>query len=114
MAPNPPAEVLAAAIRRTDLAEAAELVDAPTILTETFGQHVRRVGADEAADALRAAGFPAVTRYGIRCITDFIADDDRKHQPEFYADLEALELTLCDQEPYVRTARIWQLVARRS
>ena len=114
MAPNPPAEVLAAAVRRTDLVEAAELVDAPTIRTKTFGQSVRRVGADEAIDALRAAGFPAVARYGIRCVTDFIADDDRKHEPAFYDDLEALELTLCDREPFVRTARMWQLVARGS
>jgi len=113
MAPNPPAEVLAAAIRRTDLHEAAELVDAQTIRTKTFNEHVRRVSTEEATDALGDAGFPDVTRYGIRCVTDYIADDDRKHEPDFYADLEALELTLCDREPYVRTARIWQLVARR-
>ena len=114
MAPSPPAEVLAAAIRRTDLDEAAALLDAPTILTRTFGQHVRRVGAEEAIDALHGAGFRSATRYGIRCLTDFIVDDDRKHQPDFYAALETLELTLCDREPYVRTARMWQLVARRS
>lgn len=113
MAPNPPAEVLAAAIRRADLHEAAALLDAPTVWTHTFGRHVRRVSTAEAVDALRDTGLTDVTHYGIRCVTDFIPDDHRKHEPAFYADLEALELTLCDREPYVRTARIWQLVARR-
>ena len=114
MAPNPPAELLSAAIRRADLDEATDLLDAPTIRTKTFGQEVRRVGADEAIDALGDVGFPAVTRYGIRCLTDYISDDARKHEPAFYAQLETLELALCDREPYVRTARIWQLVARRT
>ncbi len=113
MAPNPPAEVLAAAIRRADLDEATDLLDAPTIRTKTFGQEVRRVGVDEAIDALRDVGFSSVTRYGIRCVTDYISDDARKHEPAFYGRLEALELALCDLEPYVRTARIWQLAARR-
>lgn len=40
--------------------------------------------------------------------------DARKHDPAFHADLERLELALCDREPYVRTARMWQVVARRS
>ncbi|WP_456786034.1 class I SAM-dependent methyltransferase [Cellulomonas sp. P5_C5] len=113
MAPNPPAEVLAAVIRRADLQEAAHLVDAPTIRTATFDQDVRRVGADEVVVALQDVGFSSLTRYGIRCVTDYIADDDRKSDPDFYAELEALELTLCDREPFVRTARMWQLVARR-
>jgi S-adenosylmethionine-dependent methyltransferase len=84
------------------------------IRTETFGQDVRRVGTDESIGALEDVGCSTVTRYGIRCLTDDSSDDARKHGPAFYARLEALELALCDREPYVRTARIWQLVARRT
>jgi S-adenosylmethionine-dependent methyltransferase len=113
MAPNPPAELLAAAIRRADLAEASALLDAPMIRSQTFGHDVRRVGADEAIDALASVGFTDATRYGIRCVTDFVLDDERKSEPEFYAALESLELALCDREPFIRTARIWQVVARR-
>ncbi|MEN0128899.1 MAG: methyltransferase domain-containing protein [Brevundimonas sp.] len=113
MAPSPPAELLAAAIRRADLAEADALLDATTIRTQTFDHEVRRVSAEEAIDALSSAGFTDATRYGIRCVTDYIADDDRKSDPGFYAELEALELRLCDREPFLRTARIWQVVARR-
>lgn len=55
-----------------------------------------------------------VARFGIRCVTDYIADDARKHDPDFYADLEQLELALCDREPFLRTARMWQLIGRRT
>lgn len=113
MSPNPPAEVLAAAIRRADLAAATELLTAPVIRSETFEHDMRRIDADEAVAALATASFTDVTRYGIRCVTDFLADDERKAEPAFYAQLESLELALCDREPYVRTARFWQLVARR-
>ena len=113
MAPNPAAEVLTAAIRRAALAEATALLDAPTIRTVTFEHDVRRVEADEAIGALAAAGLGDVTRYGVRCVTDYLADDERKGEPAFFAELEALELALCDREPYVRTARMWQVVATR-
>ncbi|ROS23929.1 methyltransferase domain-containing protein [Cellulomonas sp. PhB150] len=113
MAPNPTAEVLVAAIRRADLAEATALLDAPTIRTVTFEHDVRRVEADEAIAALAGAGFGAVTQYGVRCVTDYLTDDERKGDPAFYAELEALELVLCDREPYLRTARMWQVVATR-
>lgn len=113
IAPNPAAEVLTAAVRRADLREATDLLTATTLWTQTFEHHVRRVEPEEAAAALRTRGFTEQTRYGIRCVTDLITDDERKHDPGFYAELEALELALCDREPFVRTARMWQLVARR-
>lgn len=113
IAPNPPAEVLAAAVRRQALPEALELLDAKTIHAATFDHEVRRIEAGEAEQLLAAAGFAVVRRYGIRCVTDFIADDARKSEPAFYAELERLELALCDREPFVRTARMWQLIAAR-
>lgn len=114
MSPNPASEVLAAVIRRGDIREATELLTAETARTQTFDHDVRRVSAEEAETALRGCGFANVTRYGIRCVTDYIVDDARKHEADFYADLERFELELCDREPFIRTARLWQLVARRS
>lgn len=113
IAPNPPSEVLAAAIRREDLREATDLLAATTLWTQTFEHRVRRVLAEEAEAALGEQGLTEQTRYGVRCVTDFITDDERKSEPGFYSDLEALELALCDREPFVRTARMWQIVARR-
>ena len=114
MAPNPASEVLTAVIRRQDLAEATALLTATSAYTVTFEHDVRRVTPEEATEALAGNGFDVVARYGLRSVTDFVTDDARKSEPAFYADLEALELALCDREPFVRTARLWQLVARRA
>jgi S-adenosylmethionine-dependent methyltransferase len=113
MAPNPAAEVLVAAARRHDVLEATGLLEASTVRTVTFDHDVRRVGRQEAVAALTAAGFTDLTSYGLRSVTDLIADDARKHEPDYYAGLERLELALCDREPFVRVARLWQLVATR-
>lgn len=113
MAPNPPSDVLTAAIRREDLQEATNMLTAVATRTETFDHDVRRVSAEEVETVLGSLGFSALQRFGIRCVTDYITDDARKHDPDFYAALEQLELRLCDQEPYLRTARLWQLIAQR-
>jgi len=81
---------------------------------QTFDAYVRRVDPVAVVDALGANGFAEVRRYGIRAVTDLVADDARKHDPVFYADLLRLELALCDREPYLRTPRMWQLVARKT
>lgn len=113
LAPNPPSEVLAAAIREEDLGKAAELLTATSTTTATFRHDVRRVPAEEVESALQDCGFADVSRFGIRAVTDYIQNDARKHEPDFYRQLAELELALCDREPFVRTARMWQLVARR-
>jgi 2-polyprenyl-3-methyl-5-hydroxy-6-metoxy-1,4-benzoquinol methylase len=114
MAVNPPSDVLTAAIREADLQQATQMRTASTTSARTFGHEVRRVSPGEVEAALNAFGFRVIGRYGIRVVVDYITDDARKHDAEFYGELEHLELSLCDQEPYLRIARLWQLVARRA
>lgn len=114
MAPNPAMDVLAAAVRRTEPAEAAELLDAATIRGATFDREVQRLEAETVEAALTSVGCRVDHRFGLRCVMDLIADDERKSQATFYAAIERLELLLCDREPYWRTARFWQLVATAS
>ena len=113
LAPNPVADVLRAAIRSEDPRAAVDLLSAEHFTTETFRHEVRRVSAEEAQAALLALGLGEIRRFGIRAVTDYIVNEQLKYDPEFYAELERLELALHDREPYLRTARIWQLVARR-
>ncbi len=113
MCPNPAGDVLGAAIRLEDPARAAALLDAPTLESRTFATSVLSVEASNAVDLLERGGFEVIATYGILAVTTYIANDARKHESDFYRDLEALELALCDREPYVRTARFWQLVARK-
>lgn len=114
LAPNPASDVLVAAVRKGKLPEALALLSASMVRTATFDRDVPRIEPDDTALALTAAGLQVVARFGIRCVTDYITDDARKHDPGFYADLEQLELALCDREPFLRTARMWQLIARRA
>ncbi len=113
MAPNPAMDVLSAAVRRLDPVRARDVLDSPTVHGETFDHAMRRLEAAEVEQALAEAGCPVEHRFGIRCAIDLIANDARKAEPHFYQQLLDLELLLCEREPYWRTARFWQLTARR-
>lgn len=112
MAPNPAMDVLSAAVRRMDPVGARAVLDSPTVHGETFDHEMRRLEPADVEQALAEAGCTIEHRFGIRCVMDLVADDDRKAEPTFYEQLLELELLLCDREPYLRTARFWQLCAR--
>ncbi|WP_154402558.1 hypothetical protein [Nocardioides speluncae] len=94
-------------------AAAYDGLDRTSRRTEQFNHDVRVVDPDETADRLTAAGLEIVGRYGGRIANDLLTDDAAKRDPAYYADLERLELALCDREPYSRIGAFWQLVARK-
>ncbi|WP_262391271.1 methyltransferase domain-containing protein [Nocardiopsis sp. CNR-923] len=113
VAPNPAMDVLAAAVRRADPDAALDLLDADTVRSRTFGHDMHRVPCEAVESALREAGCPVTHRFGLRCVTDLIADEELKHDPAFFARLLRLETALCDREEFWHTARFWQLLAVR-
>ena len=113
MSVNPAARVMATAVRLGDLPAALAQLDTPTMHAATFATTVRAVEPEDGERALTSAGLVLERSYGVLALTTLIADDGRKQDPSFFADLEALELALCDREPYRRTAAMWQRVARR-
>ena len=84
-----------------------------TVLTRRAAQVLERCETVLHAGPRDDAGFAVEHRFGIRCVMDLIADDARKSEPAFYGQLLDLELRICAREPYWRTARFWQLTARR-
>ncbi|HWM05173.1 MAG TPA: methyltransferase domain-containing protein [Actinophytocola sp.] len=60
---------------------------------------------------LAALGVEEVVRYGVRCVSDLLAEV--REDPEFLAELERLELAMSDRMPQLLTARFFHLVARR-
>lgn len=57
--------------------------------------------------------FTLLEQYGIRAICDFMADNERKFDPEFYAQLEQLELAVNNKHPYKLLARFYHFVCQK-
>lgn len=114
VAPNPAGRVLPSLVRDGPGAALAALEQsrAGVWSSTTFAHAGRTLAAEEAGADLAAAGLEQVARYGGRIANDLIIDDGLKHDPATYADLERLELALCDSEPLLRTGMFWQLLAR--
>jgi S-adenosylmethionine-dependent methyltransferase len=112
IAPNPAGAVLSRLVREGPKAVLAEL-DSRTAETVTFQQVVRKICDEQMRTHLEAVGLEVLAQYGGRCANDLLLDDEAKHDPGYYAELERLELALCDREPFTRTGLFWQLLAER-
>lgn len=66
----------------------------------------------EIVATLVTLGMAEVVRYGVRCVSDLVADADVE-DPTFLADLERLELALSGRMPHLLTARYYHLIAKR-
>ena len=62
---------------------------------------------------LQKAGCMVMGNYGVRCICDYIANNDLKTDPVSFAQLEQLEYALSDRYPYYLLARYFQIIARK-
>lgn len=102
-----------AAIRKLDLTEAYEQLDADSELTGVFGRHQRKLGAEDVVGWLKHVGLEPIAQYGIRCVCDYLSDDDKKSDPVVYDQLERLELAMTDRFPYYLVARFFQVVATK-
>ena len=80
---------------------------------ETFQTTARKVSVDAVAKEASTAGFTTVGVFGNRIANDLLVDNAAKHDPAFFDELLALELELCDREPFNRVGFAWQLILER-
>jgi S-adenosylmethionine-dependent methyltransferase len=113
LAPNADSDPMRTAIRRLDPRRALTELDSDVSYVDLFDIELPACTAAETMGHLTELGFGLVVRYGVRCVCDYIVDDERKHDPAFFAELERLELAMADRMPYLLTARFFHLVARR-
>lgn len=111
MAINRHANPLTLAVRSLDPAAALDALDRRQAYGETFDAELTLHTAEEITPLLAGAGCTDVEHCGVRCVQDHITDDARKHDPDFFAALEALELAMTNRHPYPHTAKIFQLLA---
>ncbi|MEW1737983.1 hypothetical protein AB0346_18700 [Nocardia beijingensis] len=90
------------------------MLDAPTRYSVAYETATRACYPDQVKADLADAGFEVVAHLGIRTVCDYILDDDRKSGPEFYRQLERLELALAPRVPYIHVARFFHFIAKRS
>ncbi len=113
MITNPHTETLAYALRDYDLVTAQENLNKSTKYVETFDTHIQRYTDDELKAMLQDGGFTLLEQYGIRAICDFMADDERKFDPDFYEQLEQLEIAVSNKHPYKLLARFYHFVCQK-
>ena len=75
---------------------------------------MRAYAADDMRQPLEDAGCSPVGQYGVRCVCDYIPDNDIKGDPTFFAQLERLEYAMSDRYPYYLLARFFQIIARKA
>jgi S-adenosylmethionine-dependent methyltransferase len=110
---NRHSEPLNLAIRQNDPAAARAALDTDQARTHTFGTTMTLRTADEVGEVLGELGCPVIAHYGISSIGHYMTDDERKHDPTCYAELEQLELAVADRPPYMHTARFFHLIGRQ-
>ena len=113
LAPNADSDALRTAIRGLDPRRALRELDSDTSYVDLLDMMLPACTAGETMANLAELGLGLVTRYGVRCVCDYITDDAAKHDPRFFAELERLELAMSDRMPYLLTARFFHLIARR-
>ncbi len=79
----------------------------------TFAHDVRKVSMPDLEAELAAAELRLTGRFGTRIANDLLTDDEAKHDPAYFDRLLEVERELCDQEPFVRIAGMYQLVAEK-
>ena len=102
-----------AALQQGDLAAAVRQLEAETNYTSLFEVEVRHYTAQEMVQPLQKAGCVVIGNYGVRCICDYLPNNDLKTNPASFAQLEQLEYAMSDQYPYYLLARFFQIIARK-
>jgi S-adenosylmethionine-dependent methyltransferase len=98
---------------RQDPETALSKLDAQTAKSGVFGADRQLRTASELIELLPQAGCSLLAQYGVRCVNDFLPDNDLKAEPEFFAPLEQLELAMGVRYPYYLVARFFQIIARK-
>ncbi|WP_432562706.1 class I SAM-dependent methyltransferase [Kineococcus sp. SYSU DK003] len=111
LAPNPPADVVAAVLRDGPAAGWVA-VDAERATDPGTGHTALRLAPEFVEDALTEAGCEVGDRAGVLAVTTLLEEAERVDD-RVAADLEELEVELSGRVPFAGTARYWLLAGRR-
>ncbi len=101
------------ALHQLDLDGALASLDADMLRTAVFNTDVHARTADDMREPLHAARCSIEGDYGIRCVCDYIQNNEIKSDAAFFAKLEKLEYELSSRAPYKNVARFFQVIAKK-
>lgn len=100
------------AILDHDFTGALHQLDQRVVYNSLFDVDNRLFTVEEARDLLMQQGYAVQRIYGLRCINDYVKDNEVKHNPETFEQLAQLELALSPRHPFYLVARSFQLIAQ--
>jgi S-adenosylmethionine-dependent methyltransferase len=112
--PNPCSETYRQALQQLNLKAALDSLDQTTVNTTLFGIEMRLFTREQLVERLSSANFQLMADYGIRCVTDYIQNNEIKAQADFYEQLVSLERALGERIPYKYLARFFHVFAQKN
>ncbi len=106
-------EVFREAIHQSNPKSALEKIDSNQHVSATFKVSKVLYTPDEMLSFFSDVALTVEDQFGIRCVNDYIPDDEIKNDQTFYNNLEELELILGKTYPYNLLARFFQIVFRK-
>jgi S-adenosylmethionine-dependent methyltransferase len=110
---NPYSEAFRQAIFRNDLTRALDAIGQEQHLHPWFGKSEQRHTPEALIRYLEGLGCALLGHFGLRCIVDYLTDNDSKFDPNYFARLESLEHTMTDRYPYYLLARMFQIIMQK-
>lgn len=107
-------EAYRAILQRLDPQAAQEKLQERVVQSQVFQQPMQLYTAFEMIAMLQDLRFIDIQQYGIRCVFDYIPDNDIKAESHFFAQIEQLEHLLSATYPYYLLARYIHLLAEKS
>lgn len=105
-------ESFSLALQHLDLEEAYAQLETSSRPSGVFGKAMHLYSPEDVTQILQTLGCTLVGQYGIRCLIDYLPNNDLKQDPTFFSRLEQLECAMTDKYPYYLLARYFHLVAR--
>ncbi len=110
---NPHSEAYRQAIFQNDLSGALTAIGQDQHLHPWFGKLEKRYTPETLIEYLEELGCTLLGHYGLRCVVDYLTDNEAKFDPAYFAELEKLEHTLTDRYPYYLLARMFQIIVQK-
>jgi S-adenosylmethionine-dependent methyltransferase len=110
---NPHSEVYRQAIFLNDLTKARNAIGQEGAQHPWFDKPERRHDPEDLINYLDTLGCTLLGHYGLRCIVDYLTDNEAKYDPKFFTELEKLEHDLTDRYPYYYLARMFHIIVRK-